>query len=405
MRYFNALKSGFAHRWQLVFKSPRSKKIFLVSVSFLAVSLVCFYIYKTELGWFTLDDKKIYEFNEQATTDASRFLFKKAIEELKELNFIYTVKGDINLAARMMIKIGFQYNKDGDYLTGIPILKKVAFNEKLSPEIRSEAIARLIMAYSGNEKKEIMQAIFNDNNNMIKDALGRGNMENLEDLRRAAVSLLEKAKNIYEYGYLDYLLAARKSYLLMGEIRSLSNGGIEMKKEEILFLIKRGDELTEKEINMSDFKRGGFNYDFLLSGQSQKLQAFAELAYIDRVYEKSATDVFSNLKTIRDKYYKNGYNAPSYLGTESFIRFYYASMLAHFHGAAYKKEIEGIIAPTMVETGNWGITNRKIIWRFYENELTKTERERGSNYKSITEIASISPDFNKFIIRKEWSND
>ena len=381
------------------------KRIFWVSVSFLSIFLFCFYIYKTEFGWFTLDDKKINELNEQATTDASRFLFGKAIKEFKELNFIYMVKGDGNLAARMMVKIGFQYNKNGDYLTGIPVLKKVAFDEKLSPEIRSEAIARIIMAYSGNEKKKIMQAIFNDDNNMIKDAFGHGDMENLEDLRRAAVNLLEKAKNIYEYSYLDYLLAARKSYLLVGEIGSLYSEEIETKKGEILSLIKRGDELIEKEIQSSDFKRGGFNYDFLLSGQSQKLQAFAELAYIDRAYEKSATDVFNNLETIRDKYYKNSYNAPSYLGTESFTRFYYASMLAHFHGAAYKKEIEEIIAPTMVETGNWGVTNRTVAWRFYENELAKPEGERGSNYRSIMEMASISPDFNRFITKKGWSND
>lgn len=371
----------------------------------MSVFLFCFYIYKTEFDWLTLNDEKINGLNEQATTDASRFLFEKAIKEFKELNFIYMVKGDINLAARMMVKIGFQYNKSGDYLTGIPILKEVAFNEKLSPEIRSEAIARLIMAYSGNEKKEIMQAIFNDDNNIIKDALGRGDINNLEDLRRAAVKLLEKAKNIHEYGYLDYLLAARKSYLLVGKIKSLSNEEVEIKKEEILSLIKKGDELTEKETNMGDFKRGGFNHDFLLSGQSQKLQAFAELAYIDRAYEKSATDVFNNLKTIRDKYYKNGYNAPSYLGTESFIRFYYASMLAHFRGAVYRKEIEEVIAPTMVETGNWGITNRTVAWRFYENELAKPEGERGSNYRSIMEIASLVPDFNRFIIKKGWSND
>lgn len=371
----------------------------------MAVFLVCFCIYKTEFGWFTLNDKKINELNEQAVTDASKFLFGKAIKEFGELNFIYTIKGDADSAALMTAKIGFQYDKDGDYLAGIPILKKAAFDEKISPEIRSEAIAFLVMAYSGDEKKEIMQAVFNDGNTMMKDVFGYGDMENLGDLRRATVNLLEKAKNIHECGYLDYLLAERKSYLLVGGIKSLYNEEVETKKEEILSLIKKGDELTEKEVNMGDFKRGGFNYDFLLSGQSQKLQAFAELAHIDRTYEKSATDVFNNLKTIRDKYYEHGYNAPSYLGTESFIRFYYASMLADFYGVAYKKEIEDIIAPTMVETGNQGIANRKIIWVFYENELTRPESERSFNYESIVKIASISPDFNRFIMNKGWSND
>ena len=59
----------------------------------------------------------------------------------------------------------------------------------------------------------------------------------------------------------------------------------------------------------------------------------------------------------------------------------------------------------MVETGNWGVTNRTVAWRFYENELAKPEGERGSNYRSIMEMASISPDFNRFITKKGWSND
>ncbi len=387
-------------------KNRHSRKFFLLSAFFSVILLISFYaLYKTEFSWFTLDDKKIDDLNERAVTDASRFLFTKAIKEFEELSFIYKIKGNADLAARMMIKVGFQYNKDGDYLKGLPIIKKVAFNEKLSPEIRSEAIARIIMAYSGNEKKEIMQAIFNDDNKMMKDAMGAGSFDNLQDLRRAAINLLGKANGIHEYGYLDYLIAARKSYLLMGEIKNLSAEEISARKEEIISYIKRGDELSGKEIGMSDFKRGEFNYDFLTSGQSQKLQAFAQLALIDRKYESSARDVFNGLKAIREKYYENAYDNPTYLGTEFFLRFYYAAMLAHFYGSADKGEIEAIIAPTMSETGSRGIAYRKIAWRFYENALSRPESERSSNYRSIVEIASILPDFNRFIISKGWSND
>jgi hypothetical protein len=392
-------------RWQQVSESPRFKNFFLTSFFFLAVVLICFYIYKTEFGWFTLNDIKIEKLNSQAITDASNFLFDKDIREFKELNFLYRIKGDTNLAARMMAIVGFQYDKEGDYLTGIPIIKKVAFNEKLSPEIRSEAITRLILAYSGNDKIEIMQAIFNDDNDMIKNAFGNGDMESVEDLQIAAVNLLERAKDIHEYSYVDYLLAARKSYLLVDEVKRLSGEEVKMKKEEILSLIQRGNELLPSEISAPDFKRGGFNHDFLLSGQSQKLQAFAELAQMDLIYEKSATAVYNGLETIGNTYYKNASTTPNYLGTESFIRFYYASMLAYFHGAADKKEIEEIIAPTMIETGNWGIANRTVTWRFYENELTNPEEEGGSNYTGIMEIASLASDFNWFIIEKGWLND
>jgi hypothetical protein len=203
----------------------------------------------------------------------------------------------------------------------------------------------------------------------------------------------------------DYLLAARKSYLLVDEVKRLSGEEVKMKKEEILSLIQRGNELLPSEISAPDFKRGGFNHDFFLSGQSQKLQAFAELAQMDLIYEKSATAVYNGLETIGNTYYKNASTTPNYLGTESFIRFYYASMLAYFHGAADKKEIEEIIAPTMIETGNWGIANRTVTWRFYENELTNPEEEGGSNYTGIMEIASLASDFNWFIIEKGWLND
>jgi len=386
-------------------KRMRSKLFFYIGVFFLCMVLLGIFIYKTEFSWFTLDESKIEKLDAESTTDASRFLFEKAIGEFKQLNFIYRVKGDSNLAARMLIKIGFQYNKEGKYLVGLPILKRVAFDETLSPEIRSEALARIVMAYSGNEKLEIMQAIFNDDHEIMRSALGTGSMKNIEDLRAAAVRLLEKATSIHEYAYLDYILAARKSYLLVGEIKNFSSEEIIARKEEILSFIERGDALTKIETRSSDFKRGSFNSDFLSSGQSQKLQAFAELARIDRQYEKSATDVYNGLQTMRDTYYKYGYTAPSFLGTEGFIRFYYASMLAHFHGVAYKKEIESVIAPTMSTDGNWGITNQKITWRFYENELTKPLHQRSSNYKSILEIASVLPDFDTFLIEKGWIDD
>lgn len=357
-----------------------------------------------EFDWITLDDTKIEKLDSQATTDASRFLFGKAISEFEQLNVLYSLKGKANLAARMRIKIGFQYDKDGDYLTGIPIIKKVAYDETLSPEIRSEAMARIIMAYSGNEKREIMQSIFNDTNPIMRGSLGGGNINSLQDLRKAAVALLERANGIYEYSYLDYLLAARKSYLLTSEINYFNGEEIAAKKAEVLSLIQSGDALLKTEISRNDFKRGGFNYDFLTSGQSQKLQAFAQLALIDRVYEKSATDVFDGLATIRDTYYKNGSDNPTYFGTEFFIRFYYASMLAHFYGSADKKELEDIMAPTMIETGNRGIANRKIAWRFYQNALTRPEKDRSSNYRSIIQLASILPDFNQFLLQQGWSN-
>ncbi|MCX6786526.1 MAG: hypothetical protein NTU85_01750 [Candidatus Kaiserbacteria bacterium] len=388
----------------MLLKKIHSNKFFYFGLFFLCIVLSCFLLYRTEFSWVTLDDKKIEKLSAQATADASNFLFEKNIREFKELSFLYSLKGNTNLAARMMMKVGFQYDKNGDYLTGLPILKKVAFNEKISPEVRSEAIARIVMAYSGNEKKEIMQAIFNDDNQMMKDALGEGNIENKQDLRRAAIHLLEKANSIHEYSYLDYILAARKSYLFIDEMKNISKKEINSRKEEILSLIQRGDELLKKEVNMNDFIKGSFIHDFLPSGQSQKLQAFAELAQVDRIYEKSATSVYNGLKTIKEMYYKND-NSPNYLGTESFIRFYYASMLAYLHGADYKKEIEEIIAPTMIETGNWGIANRTVAWRFYENELTKPEEEKGSNYESIMNIASLLPDFNQFLIEKGWMND
>lgn len=386
-------------------KRMRTKMVFYIGIFFLSAVLLGVFLYRTEFSWFTLDGNKIEKLNAQATTDASQFLFDKAIEEFKQLNFIYRIKGENDLAARMMIKIGFQYSKNGEYLVGVPILKKVAFDERLSPKIRSEAIARIIMAYSGNEKLEIMQEIFNDDAEMMKTALGTGNIKSASDLRKAAVQLFERANSIYEYAYIDYVLAARKSYLLVGEIKSLSTEERITKKEEILSLVKKGDELTAVETIQSDFKRGSFNSDFLLSGQSQKLQAFAELSYIDSQYEKSATEVYTGLQTLRDTYYKNGYLAPSFLGTESFIRFYYASMLAHIHGVTYRKEIESILAPTMVETGNWGTTNRKIAWRFYENELTKPKNQRSSNYNGIMKLASILPDFNRFLIEKGWIDE
>ena len=384
-------------------KKTRLNNFFYFCLFFLCLILLCFFLYKTEFSWVTLDNEKIEKLSAQATTDASNFLFEKSIHEFKELNFLYMIKGEADLAARMMIKIGFQYDKEGDYLTGLPILKKVAYNEKLSPQIRSEAIARIVMAYSGNEKKEIMQTIFDDDSQIMKDALGRGNRENLEDLRRAAVRLLEKANSIYEYSYLDYLLAARKSYLFVDD-KFLSNKDANARKEEILSLIQRGNELLKEEIGMPDFKRGSFIRDFFPSGQSQKLQAFAELSHVDESYEKSATIVYNGLKTIKETYYKND-NSPNFLGTESFIRFYYATLITYLHGSAYKNQIEEIIAPTMIETGNWGVANRAVAWVFYKHELTRPKEERGSNYKSIVGMASFIPSFNQFILKKGWSND
>lgn len=383
----------------------RSHNILSAAILSSAIVVAGGVLYWTEFRWFTLDESKIEALDAQSTTDASRFLFDKAIGEFKQLDFIYRIKGDTDLAARMRIKIGFQYDKDGDYLTGLPILKKVAFDERLSPWVRSEALARIIMAYSGNEKLEILQAIFDDPHPLMKDALGTGSLENIEDLRKAAIRLLEKANSLHEYAYLDYLIAARKSYVLIGELNSFDKEEVAARKKEILSLIQKGDALTEIETKQSDFKRGGFNSDFFSSGQSQKLQAYAELSRLDSRYAQSAADVYDGLQTMRDTYYKTGYAAPSFLGTESFIRFYYAAMLAHLDGVRYRKEIESVMAPTMIGDGNWGVANRKITWRFYENELSKTGSQRTSNQESIMEIASVFPRFDAFLIGKGWIDD
>lgn len=333
-----------------------------------------------------------------ASSDSGRLDFQAGIKKALDAARGYENLGKSENAAISTIRAGFLYNKSGDFKTGVPILKTVAFNSSLPNQIRSQALVEMGIAASGAGERAALEAIFRgDNNPVIKRALAGGDPNQMFVLRSARTNLFSVARSIYDYSYASYAVASAKAIAFVSGYKSYQPADRDSKEKEVVALIENGDKLALLESKSPNFTRGNFIYDFLSSGKAHKLSALAQLARVDKIFESKVAAQYK--ETL------NGLNlmkGPSTRGTEGYARYYYASMLADLYGSAKKQEILDAVSPTMSAEGDWGKANQLVIWPFYKLQLTAPKEDQGANTKYVLEIAAAVPEFDKFLKDKGW---
>jgi hypothetical protein len=294
-------------------------------------------------------------------------------------------------------KIGQLYNRNGEYATGIPILKEIVANESLSSKLRVEALITMVGPYYNGRLQEPLELIFADDASLYKEALGTGNANDPDDLQIALRRLLERGDSLYPMSYIKYSIALWYSGQLIDN-NALTKEERDSYQLALLELLAEGNGLRDIEIRSNDFRSPNLIYDLYFVAQNFKFYNLTILARLDKSYVGSVESAWNTLMSEYDRI--QDLSTAQKL-VQSYTRFYYAAFLADIYGSAKQEEIISVMSPIALGIGDFANSNQFLL-PFFEKELTRPQVERGHNEKFILAVASLDVDFKNLLESKGW---